>query len=173
MNKIFGIGLSRTGTSSLTKALEILGQKSVHFPRTMAEIDGSQACTDTTIACGFEFLDMMFPDSLFICTYRGREPWLKSCERFFSTEPSDAVKGKVRMALYDRMTFGREAFIDAYAKHHQRVRSYFRGREDLLWLHMGEGWAPLCAFLKVPVPDFPYPHLNASRFGLDGDAANE
>lgn len=30
--KIFGIGLSRTGTTSLAKALEILGYKSKHFP---------------------------------------------------------------------------------------------------------------------------------------------
>lgn len=32
MNKVFGIGLSRTGTSSLNEALEILGYRSVHFP---------------------------------------------------------------------------------------------------------------------------------------------
>ncbi|MBL4587664.1 MAG: hypothetical protein JKX84_11510 [Flavobacteriales bacterium] len=31
-HKIFGIGLSRTGTSSLNRALEILGSRSVHFP---------------------------------------------------------------------------------------------------------------------------------------------
>lgn len=32
MGKIFGIGLSRTGTSSLNEALEILGYRSRHFP---------------------------------------------------------------------------------------------------------------------------------------------
>lgn len=32
MSKIFGIGLSRTGTSSLNEALEILRFRSVHFP---------------------------------------------------------------------------------------------------------------------------------------------
>lgn len=31
-NKVFGIGLSRTGTSSLNEALKILGYNSVHFP---------------------------------------------------------------------------------------------------------------------------------------------
>jgi hypothetical protein len=30
--KVFGIGLSRTGTSSLNEALEFLGYRSVHFP---------------------------------------------------------------------------------------------------------------------------------------------
>jgi hypothetical protein len=35
VSKIFGIGLSRTGTSSLNEALEILGYRSVHFPKMM------------------------------------------------------------------------------------------------------------------------------------------
>jgi hypothetical protein len=36
VGKIFGIGLSRTGTSSLNEALEILGYRSIHFPKIMA-----------------------------------------------------------------------------------------------------------------------------------------
>lgn len=32
MSKIFGIGLSRTGTGSLNEALRILGYRSIHFP---------------------------------------------------------------------------------------------------------------------------------------------
>jgi len=30
--KIFGLGLSKTGTSSLTDALNLLGVKAVHYP---------------------------------------------------------------------------------------------------------------------------------------------
>lgn len=33
--KVFGIGLSRTGTSSLNEALEFLGYRSIHFPLIM------------------------------------------------------------------------------------------------------------------------------------------
>ena len=29
----------------------------------------------------------------------------------------------------------------------------------LVW-HVGEGWAPLCEFLEVDVPDEPLPHAN-------------
>ncbi len=32
--------------------------------------------------------------------------------------------------------------------------------EKLLVFDVGEGWEPLCAFLGVPVPDEPFPHLN-------------
>ena len=32
INKVFGIGLSRTGTSSLYEALTILGIDTIHYP---------------------------------------------------------------------------------------------------------------------------------------------
>jgi len=32
--------------------------------------------------------------------------------------------------------------------------------EQLLVYDVAEGWEPLCAFLGVPVPDTPFPHLN-------------
>jgi Sulfotransferase domain len=40
----------------------------------------------------------------------------------------------------------------------------------LLVFTIGDGWAPLCGFLGVPVPDAPFPRLNDgddfwSRFG--------
>jgi hypothetical protein len=43
---------------------------------------------------------------------------------------------------------------------------------DLLVFDVAEGWAPLCAFLDVPVPDHPFPRVNdtaefRTRSGLD------
>lgn len=32
----------------------------------------------------------------------------------------------------------------------------------LLVMQLGDGWEPLCAFLGVPVPDVPYPRVNAA-----------
>ena len=51
--KIFGIGLSKTGTSSLSEALEILGYSTVHFPSTLSEIAYYDAATDSTVARRF------------------------------------------------------------------------------------------------------------------------
>jgi hypothetical protein len=28
---------------------------------------------------------------------------------------------------------------------------------------VAEGWAPLCRFLDVPVPDGPFPHMNSTE----------
>ena len=35
--------------------------------------------------------------------------------------------------------------------------------ERLLVFDVREGWAPLCAFLGVPIPDMPYPKTNSSK----------
>ena len=36
--------------------------------------------------------------------------------------------------------------------------------ERLLVYNVAEGWAPLCEFLGVPVPDEPFPRLNEREF---------
>jgi hypothetical protein len=46
-----------------------------------------------------------------------------------------------------------------YAEHNAEVqRSVPAAR--LLTYDVAEGWAPLCAFLGVPVPDAPFPTVN-------------
>ncbi|MFM7119401.1 MAG: sulfotransferase [Gammaproteobacteria bacterium] len=35
--------------------------------------------------------------------------------------------------------------------------------ERLLVFEATQGWAPLCAFLNVPVPDEPYPRVNSTE----------
>jgi hypothetical protein len=35
--------------------------------------------------------------------------------------------------------------------------------ERLLVFDVAEGWAPLCRFLDVPVPDTPFPHMNSTE----------
>ena len=82
--KLFGIGLSRTGTTSLNTAFGRLGYRSVHFPsdaRTRAEIEAfiadprerlslrtlrfHDALTDTPACVGFEALDAQLPPQSF------------------------------------------------------------------------------------------------------------
>jgi hypothetical protein len=100
--RIFGLGLTRTGTSSLTRALELLGYRSLHYPqddRTRHEVkaflaggddrlrlsvlEKYDALTDTPICATFEGLDAAYPGSKFVLTAREKESWLASCQRFF------------------------------------------------------------------------------------------
>lgn len=164
--KIFGIGLSKTGTTTLTRALEILGYSAVHFPRSIKEIEYCDAATDAPVAHHFEMLDARFPGSKFIYTVRDREQWLRSCERYYSVRGRrpDDIGLQLRRKFYGKAEFDRDLFASGYGRHHQRVLSYFANRPgDLLVLDIcgkDAAWPPLCSFVEKPVPDAPFPMAN-------------
>ncbi len=173
--KTFGIGLSRTGTTSLTLALEALGLSAVHFPTTMKQIKEHDAATDTPVAASFQFLDSRFPGSKFIYTVRDLPEWLESYRRFrgrrgnlFAAIPFIV---KLQRHLYGGIDFDPERFRHAYARHDAQVRGHFAERlGDLLVVDICGGdtrWEPLCEFLGADVPDIPFPSTNASRL-VDG-----
>jgi hypothetical protein len=55
----------------------------------------------------------------------------------------------------------REAMIQAYERHNERVREEVPPDRLVEW-RPGDGWAPLCAALGVAVPDEPFPHVNSA-----------
>lgn len=70
----------------------------------------------------------------------------------------------------------RERAIAEFQRHIEEVRSTIPP-ERLLVYELGSGWAALCEFLGVPVPEQDYPHTNSSaafqksniEFGKDHD----
>lgn len=98
--KIFGIGLSRTGTTSLTEALNTLGYAVLHFinPVTKKIIDLEDifyydAFTDSPIAFRFEELYFLFPNAKFIYTERNLEDWVKSSSNLYQHRHFSTTKG--------------------------------------------------------------------------------
>src|SRR5262249_42082869 len=78
---VWGIGLTRTGTSSLNRALSLLGYSSVHWPTTRQLLDDHlQAATDESVAAIFKVLDFKYPGSKFILTMRDEDDWVRSTE---------------------------------------------------------------------------------------------
>jgi hypothetical protein len=174
--RIFGIGLSKTGTHSLTRALDVLGRSCVHFPDPGLMLDGRyeealgdhDAATDVSVAAFYPQLDRAFPGSRFVLTLRDVEAWLDSVEdhrrrRAHETDPA-CPKAAVRQLLYATRGFDRGVFRRAYHEHERSVRAYFADRpDDLLILDLcaEPSWDALCAFLGEPIPGAPFPHLNA------------
>jgi len=169
--KIFGIGLSKTGTTSLTKMLELLGYRAEHNgacfvtepPEKMRELD---AATDE-LGTSYPMLDERYPGSKFILTIRDRDSWLKSCSHHFRVPIDESTRvGKMMMDLYDTTVFDAEKFSAGFDRHVAKAKEYFRGREkDFLVIDLvgGEGWEKLCPFLGKPSPDAPIPKENVSR----------
>jgi hypothetical protein len=175
--KILGIGLSRTGTTSLTFALAELGRHAHHFPRSRALIDAADAATDTPVAAWFKDLDVAYPGSKFILTIRNVPRWLDSCEVLWqsSSHLFDEFTIGIHRQLYGRADFDRTAFARAYTRHNRDVLAHFKGRDrDLLLIDVcaGDGWERLCPFLGVDQPLTPFPHRN-SRAALGHDWIND
>jgi hypothetical protein len=165
--KIFGIGLSRTGTLSLTVALRALGYHSIHTPISEEAIQRADALTDSPISFRFEQLDSQFQGARFIQTLRDLDSWMESCRNRFSKPPPSRFFRCIRMALYGCEMFDETAFRDAYHRFNERVDRYFKSRPGmLLQLNIFEApdpWAPLCAFLQAPRPEMTFPHENKRR----------
>ncbi len=173
--KVFGIGLSKTGTTSLAGALTLLGYRTVHYPpldrlpELLADVD---AATDTPVACRFRELDERYPGARFILTVRDRPGWLASARREFAGRPvTEAWKREVRTRLYGVPDWQPASFLSGYDRHTAAVREHFAHRpKDLLVLDIfaGDPWPALCGFLRCPVPAVAFPHENAGFVGATG-----
>lgn len=185
--KVFGLGLSKTGTSTLTEALNILGIRSIHFPnddQTFAELKRGEyrlsilqeydGATDTPIAPYYAQLDRAWPGSKFILTVRDKASWLRSAEahwrvlkvdgRMAQNERFQGFVDFISACVYGCIYFNAERFSHAYDTHVRNVTEYFAARpEDFLILDICSGaeWNELCGFLGLPVPEgVPFPHTN-------------
>lgn len=171
--KYFGIGLSRTGTTSLYSAFKELGFKCVHYPnpKVVQMLDKYDFANDTPIPARFESLDKKFPKSKFIYTVRNIDSWLKSCSEYFSSEKAKIIKAKYdfqvkyRIETYGLVDFDEEIFRMVYEEHDQKVREYFKNRpNDLLIMDVseGDGWEKLMPFILKNDPNvkLPLPHTN-------------
>jgi len=156
--KVFGIGLSRTGTTSLTQALNILGYKAIHFPHddvtraelyrffavgsgrlSLALLQEANAITDTPVCCVFKALDQAYPGSQFILTVREKHAWLTSCRSFWLEQVEPYCREKperwlaqylrvIHERLYGRQDYEPETFSKAYDTYTAEVKEYFRER---------------------------------------------
>lgn len=170
--------MSKTGTSSLSAALTILGYRTVHYPpldRLRELLDDCDAATDTPVACSFRELDRQYPGSRFILTVRDPDSWLSSARREFEGRAvRESWKREVRLRTYGVLEWDAVAFLGAYHRHVRNVCSYFSSRPGYLLvldIVAGEGWKPLCEFLGRPIPRRPFPHENATPPIIGGTAS--
>ena len=176
--KIFGIGLSKTATTSLGRALRYLGYATNDFPSfryiphfllwiKSKELQQHDAFTDISVIPFYQKLDKQFPGSKFIYTVRDMDSWLDSCRNYprFQYPPMRLPFKiiKLRQKIYDSIRFDENKFREAYLRHHEEVVHYFKDRQqDLLTLNIckGDGWEKLCPFLGEKIPDVPFPYVN-------------
>lgn len=111
------------------------------------------------------------PDAKIILTLRDAEAWFRSTQQTIFGEinspmaGADAPTGTMIRAIFSKNFAGmpndRETCLAAYAAHNAAVIRDVPP-ERLLVFNVADGWAPLCGFLGVPVPDTPFPRVNST-----------
>lgn len=177
--KVFGLGLSKTGTSSLCEALLMLGYQAVHNPTDdhtiLALLSGDLRCPaiknhdaicDVMFVRHFKELDRLYPRSKFILTERTRADWHSSCAKHWAVRRVDRHylwnEDLVDFNVYGTALYKQRLFDDIYDSHYSSVKNHFQDRrEQLLCMDIcaGDGWEKLCQFLGIHVPAKPFPHI--------------
>jgi hypothetical protein len=125
-----------------------------------------------------------FPRARVVLTVRPEADWWRSFESTIrealaGDNPAAPPHVRAQGAMARRIVFeltmqGRTdqaSALAAYRRRREEVEAALP-KERLLVLDVAEGWAPLCGFLGVPVPDTPFPKTNSTgefrqRLGLD------
>lgn len=115
-----------------------------------------------------------FPEAKVLLTVRPEERWYPSFSatigkvfatwKELKTPPhiSDMLVAMDKMVVqpdFGGKSMDKEALLNAYRKRTEDVKAAI-APDRLLIFDVADGWAPLCDFLEVPVPEMPFPHAN-------------
>jgi len=188
--KIFVIGFSKTGTSSVGDALALLKYKrlgwkdirSRHLVHTWANGDSSALIDQTRYFDAFEDLPWpfmyrqlaeMYPDAKFILSLRKDErTWLESMRRHVgrgSWQGYQYFYGATEVDGHE------DVVLQSYRDHTANVRAYFQDHSDRyaeLVIDDGDkNWEVLCRVADCPegrVPSIPFPKTNTAAHWEQG-----
>jgi sulfotransferase family protein len=180
--KVVGIGLPKTGTTSLGYCLRRFGYKHQTYDMNLAlkvkrnqiadvmkEAEKHESFEDWPWFMLYKEFDEKFPNSKFILTLRkDAATYVRSLKGHHDREGirrADFVKPHWWDEVFgvEPADWDYEKSAERYERHNCAVLEYFGGRinKDLLvvcWEN-GDGWKQLCQFLNKQVPNEPFPHL--------------
>ncbi len=185
--RVFCIGMNKTGTSTLNHCFEALKLTPIASPKSydrevrrqinhfykhksydaMLEIAARYKSFEDrpwNMWSMYRQVNARFPDSRFILTTRDPESWWRSTERWITvTKPEVLARYQLHLRVHEA---SRESMTESYLRYNREVEAYFKGTGQLLVMDIekGDGWDKLCGFLGVPVPDLDFPHANRQKY---------
>jgi hypothetical protein len=177
MNKLFIIGLPRTGTTSISVAL-LEHFKVSHTAYTKRAFELADVISDCPCFSDYQQLDVLFPESKFVYLQRSLDQWLPSIQMLLNKMlPSLNSKTYVNPIL--RRSFGQIFDLDnvrspleerhltmCYQRHEQGVIDYFHGRDNMLRINinLADSFSQLFSFLNLQYSSGEqFPHLNMGK----------
>jgi hypothetical protein len=179
------LALERLLGASCYHMLEVFEHIEQHVPVWRAAIRGEQVDWDPVLggyaaivdwpgAAVWKQLATAYPDAVvLLSTRKDAATWLKSARAtIMNSGPENALEDDPSMPGFAPMV--RDMFtafepnwrddaaaMAAYDQHNSGVRRDVSPARLVEW-QPGDGWAPLCVALDVPVPDEDFPHVNTT-----------
>ena len=191
--QVIGAGLGRTGTMSFKHAMDILGlgpcyhmyevfnnPQAIEFWRRAGEGDlGDLAAflSDYNSTCDWPSARWYreqaerWPDAKVVLTVRDPDAWFRSTQATIFAERggpdahADPFAAMIKSVVFSQLgdaRHDRDKAVAFFERHNAEVKRTIPA-ERLLVYETAHGWAPLCAFLGVPVPDAPFPKTNTTE----------
>lgn len=177
---VFGIGLPKSGTTTLAHMLRTIGFDHAHYDTGLigdiangdlsglgAAAAAHQSFEDWPWPMVYREVFELVPGAGFILTRRRTpEIWLDSLRRHTNRNPSEKSQ-HLRKKFFesDDPWADEEIYLEFYKAHLSSVRAFAREHDlpllELCW-EEGDDWAKLCSFLRVEVVSGDIPHSNSA-----------
>ncbi|AGH44689.1 sulfotransferase [Paraglaciecola psychrophila] len=177
MNKLFIIGLPRTGTTSISVAL-LEHFRVSHTGYTKRAFELADVISDCPCFSDYQQLDELFPNSKFVYLQRHLEQWLPSIQMLLnkmlpSLNSHTYVNPILKRSFNQTFDFNsvesplEESHLTmCYQRHEQGVIDYFNGQDCLLNIEINqpESLSQLLDFLNLAHSgEGHFPHLNIGK----------
>jgi len=179
MNKLFIIGLPRTGTTSISVALLDYGYMVAHTAFTKRAFELADVVSDAPCFSDYKALDEIFPGSKFVYLDRDLKKWIPSAQMLLKKmavrlDPVSGVFSPVLKRSFNdvfALTSTDDPYSEAhlsacYLKHKQEVFDYFSNRADFTSVNLAQSGSlkELLDFLGIKSDQgVEFPHLNIGR----------
>lgn len=183
--KVIGVGLNKTGTSTLGRMLEYLGYnvKGHFLEHTYRYRDGDintiiedsrnyDAIYGMPWCLMYKELYKEYPNAKYILTTRINSQVYYDSHTYHQVRP---VSFKRRKRTAEALLiehgcnplFNKDKFIEVYETHNDNIRKFFLDKQfiEICW-ESGDSWKELCKFLDKDIPDVPLPHRKKATYDM-------
>lgn len=175
------LAINQIGLGPCHHMEEVLHNMPVHVPLWSAAAagnpdwaqiyDGYESAVDWPTACFFRELLEAFPDAKFVLTQRDPENWANSFAATIYKLLAERDQAPEEMRSWLEMAnsvitntgfppdLDRDGLVQAFMAHNRAVIETIP-KSQLLIFEVKQGWAPLCDFLDVSIPEVEFPRTN-------------
>lgn len=159
-NKVFCLGMSRTGTKSFAVGMEKLGYKALHnggMPLTLQQLNEYEAFSDTN-TCMFYYKDLYsrYPDAKFVLSYRDPKEWANKIVNWYNPRHKISYIHWHLKNEYISTKDTEEELADFCQWQYDTAVDFFSDKKDSFITHSvfkGETFQPIAEFLGVELKE--------------------